>query len=75
LGRVTDALNAPLSDRFTSPEFAIAFAETILRGYSARNKDIVPLFAAYIGVIFERNPAVGRDSLIALDRLVSASSA
>ncbi len=55
-------------------ESASAFAENLLRGYSTRNPDIQPLFAAYVGVVFQRDPAVGRDTLIALDRFVSAIS-
>jgi hypothetical protein len=55
-------------------EVAAGLAENLLRAYATRNGDILPLFAAFVGVVFQRDAAVGRDALTALDRLVMISS-
>lgn len=54
-------------------EAAAALAESLANQYAVQNNDILPLFAAFVGLVFSRDSKVGRDCLIALDRYVSAS--
>ncbi len=63
-----------LSGAPPAAETAAVFAESLARNYAVRNSDIVPLFAAFVGLIFQRDESVGRDVLIALDRFVSAAN-
>tara|TARA_R110002074_G_scaffold377728_1_gene555310 strand:- start:277 stop:489 length:213 start_codon:yes stop_codon:yes gene_type:complete len=57
-----------------SPEAAAALAESLIAGYSAQGRDIAPLFAAFVGLVFERDQGAGKDCLTVLDRICSASS-
>ena len=59
----------PLENQKT--ELAAGFAESLIQSYAAQHNDILPLFAAFVGVVFERDEAVERDCLIALDRWVN----
>lgn len=56
-----------------SAETAAGFAESLIKEHAIQKRDILPLFAAFVGVVFQRDEAVGWDCLTALDRLVSES--
>lgn len=55
-----------------SPAVAAALAENLIACYSAQGGDIAPLFAAFVGLVFERDQGTGKDCLSVLDRLCCA---
>jgi hypothetical protein len=59
------------SEQLSETETAMAMAENLARLYESRSGDLVAFFAAFVGVVFERDKTVGRDALTAIDRLVS----
>jgi hypothetical protein len=62
-------------DRQHSSEIAASKAENLVRSCATRTGDIVPLFAAFVGFVFQRDESVGHDVLTALDRFVSSEGA
>jgi hypothetical protein len=54
----------------TTVQAATGLAERLLMAYASENRDILPLFAAFVGLVYQRDEAVGNDCLIALDRLI-----
>lgn len=54
-----------------NPELAVGFAEGLIQAHKARGGNVDALFAAFVGVVSERDKAVGLDCLIALDRFIS----
>lgn len=53
---------------------AMAFAESIARGYAASGGDVIALFAAFVGIVVEQNKEVGLAALEATDRYLSRSA-
>lgn len=58
----------------SDPTIAAGFAENLLRQYTAGHRDAITLFAAFVGLVVQRDPDVGNDVLIALDRFVSGDA-
>jgi len=54
-------------------ETAISLAENLAQSYAIRGGSVTELFAAFVGVVVERDRAVGRDCLTALDRWLSGA--
>lgn len=52
----------------------MAFAESIGRKHVANGGETLHLFAAFVGLVFERDEHVGRDCLIAVDRVIGEGS-
>lgn len=52
-------------------QMAAGLAENLIRLYVAGGGDVGQLFAAFAGLVVQRDAAVGLDCLTALDRLVS----
>ena len=54
-----------------SAETVAGFAESLIKTHAIQKDDILPLFAAFVGVVFQRDELVGRDCLVALDRWIT----
>ena len=61
----------PDDDVSPAIQTAAAFAENLARSYRAQGKDLVPLFAAFAGLVVHCNERVGQDVLTALDKIVN----
>jgi hypothetical protein len=57
------------------PEVVVSLAENLIRSYANRGGSVTDLFAAFVGVVVERDNAVGYDCLIALDSWVCGDGA
>jgi hypothetical protein len=55
----------------TAPETAAALAENLIRARLMTEHNVAATFAAFVGLVVMRDEIVGRDCLIALDRLLS----
>jgi hypothetical protein len=57
------------------PEVVVSLAENLIRSYANKGGNVTDLFAAFVGVVAERDDMVGRDCLIALDHWVCGGGA
>ena len=56
-------------------EVAMAFAASLVKSYAKHGGNVTDLFAAFVGLVVDRDGSVGNDCIIALDRWISDASA
>lgn len=54
-------------------EVAIAFAASLVKSYVSHGGNVTDLFAAFVGLVVERDGSVGNDCIVALDRWISGT--
>ncbi len=63
------------NDETPYPEAAMAYAGNLAQAHVRKGGNLTDLFSAFVGVVVDRDAAVGRDCLAALDRWVMANDA